>query len=46
MGLPQYRPVGLADERQHFREMVVIIVDWQDWQLHPYRPFQSFFAAA
>ena len=36
MALRQYRPVGLADEKQHLGEMVVIIIDRKDWQLHPY----------
>jgi hypothetical protein len=45
MALREYRPVGLADEKQHLGEMVVIIIDRKDW-LHPYWHFQSLFAAA
>jgi hypothetical protein len=37
MALGEHRPVGLADEKQHLGEMVVIIIDRKDWQLHPYR---------
>jgi hypothetical protein len=46
MALVEDRPVDLADEKQHLGEMVVIIVDRKDWQLHPYRHFQSLFPAA
>jgi hypothetical protein len=45
MALREYRPVGLADEKQHLGEMVVIIIDRKDW-LHPYWHFQALFAAA
>jgi hypothetical protein len=46
MALVEHRPVDLADEKQHLGEMVVIIIDRKDWQLHPYWHFQSLFAAA
>src|ERR1700733_15884447 len=41
MSVGEYGPVDLADEKQHLGEMVVIIIDRKDWQLHPYRHFQS-----
>jgi hypothetical protein len=46
MALGEHRPVDLADEKQHLGEMVVIVIDWKDWQLHSYRHFQSLFPAA
>ena len=46
MALGEYRPIDLADEKQHLGEMVVIIIDRKDWQLHPYWHFQSLVAAA
>jgi hypothetical protein len=46
MALGEHRPVGLADEKQHLGEMVVIIIDRKDWQLHSCRHFQSLVAAA
>jgi hypothetical protein len=43
MALGEYRPVALADEKQHLGEMVVIIKDRKDWELHTYWHFQSLF---
>ena len=39
-------PDVFSDEAQHFCEMVVIVIDWQDGQLHPMLPFQALFCAA
>jgi hypothetical protein len=46
MALGEYGPVDLADQTQHLGEMIVIIIDRKNWQLHPYRHLQSLFAAA
>jgi hypothetical protein len=46
MALGEHRPIDLADEKQYLCEMVMIIVDRKDRQLHRYRHLQSLSPAA
>jgi hypothetical protein len=44
--LRQDRAVGIGDEGDEFCKMVMVIIDRQNGQIHPYLPFHSFFCAA